>query len=707
MKKLMLLLLTLATLISSSCTVIDKTPVGSLLFTSVRKSFYCSSGAITSAIKPIERDDPNYAKSTWCRRIQLNDEQYYQEKGSFLFYLDPVGDISQYIETGYLRFYISVPQSMTLQISMNNENWTSTARYSFFIDTEKTVEGFNEIRIPFKSLLENASASFDPTKVKNINLFVPEDATAETFLSPGQQIHIMPFEFWSDKPAAADPYEYVNKFYCGSGNKIEVWDKNGILPESIVVNAYQNTLDTEQANTILQQKVPGAELQDLYTIQLINDMTRVVSVYDLTGEVEIAIPEGSISQNDSLRVMVIGQEQTKEVPTYHQDGFLIIRTDTMGDFVFFTGDGEVETTQEEVPNYLSVRIDVNHPGIPGYDAEYTFKVMEYSGGSIKLLNEKDYTLFCNIPEIKFENAKATVPAEFKDNTSIQGVKIYAQKNDNPDITGYYPLMIKNWSMTFQDEFDGTELDESKWPYAKNVWNPVSDIGQGKTMAESRDAIYVEDGKCTLRIESGEGKEVYHQGQLAGPADFVYGGMSTENAFSQHFGCFTTSVKLPVGTSAGNNAAFWLLIQDEGYATSYFFRYRNTSENRNYYCGEIDIMECSTAWNPDQYQITEHFWDKDTLEHDSDFIAYMDQNLFNGEYAEVSCVWTENALYYYYNGKVVKAVKNIEAYEDSEAYILWDFYGGGYGAENATWVGSFTEDDLDKMNISIDYVRVYQ
>ena len=85
MKKLMLLLLTLATLISSSCTVIDKTPVGSLLFTSVRKSFYCSSGAITSAIKPIERDDPNYAKSTWCRRIQLNDEQYYQEKGSFLF----------------------------------------------------------------------------------------------------------------------------------------------------------------------------------------------------------------------------------------------------------------------------------------------------------------------------------------------------------------------------------------------------------------------------------------------------------------------------------------------------------------------------------------------------------------------------------------------------------------------------------------------
>ena len=40
------------------------------------------------------------------------------------------------------------------------------------------------------------------------------------------------------------------------------------------------------------------------------------------------------------------------------------------------------------------------------------------------------------------------------------------KHDKIDITEYYPLIIKNCSMMFHDESDGTELDESKWPYAK-------------------------------------------------------------------------------------------------------------------------------------------------------------------------------------------------------------------------------------------------
>ena len=158
MKKIILTVLILTTLFSASCSVSDTNEKSELLFSSVRKSFYCASGAITSAIKPIERDDPNFSKASWCRRLQLNDEEtYYQNKGSFLFYLDPEGDISDYIQTGYLRFFIDVPKSMYLQLSVNNENWASTPKYTFFADTEKAVDGFIEIIIPFKDLIANAS----------------------------------------------------------------------------------------------------------------------------------------------------------------------------------------------------------------------------------------------------------------------------------------------------------------------------------------------------------------------------------------------------------------------------------------------------------------------------------------------------------------------------------------------------------------------
>lgn len=694
--------------VTCSCSIIDKRPKSDLLFSSSRKGFYCSSSAITSAIKPLERDDPNYVKSSWSRRLQLNDpDEYYQQKNSFLFYVDPFGDLSKYTQTGYLRFFINLPKSTNLMISLSNENWAATGKYQFNVNVSKAENGYVEIIIPFKELIKNASNNFDVTKIKYINLFVPENASSETFLSQGEQIHITPFEFWSELPTPPKIHDYINKFYCGNGNKIEVWDRNGVLPESIVVNAFENTLDINVSKDILLQQINHANVISLYTIHLINDTYRSVSKYDLTDEIEIAIPLDKIIYNRYVRAIVIGEETVKEVNLRTENGYLIIQTDTMGDFVFFTGEGQIISTQNEKKETLRVQIDVNHPGIPNYDAEYTVRVYSLLNSQTTKLNTDEFTIYCNISEIIIDKDKICVPASFKDKITIQGVKLYAMKNNDHTIKGFYPLMIKNWSLTFNDEFNGTELDENKWPYDKNIWNPLTDIGRGKTIAASRDAIQIQDGKCILKVDKGTGKKCYHQGNLLEETDYVFSEISTQNAFSQQFGCFTMNVKLPYGTRAGNNTAFWLLIQDEGYATSYFYRYRDTAINKNNYCAEIDIMECSTEWEPIQYQVTEHFWDKDTLKHSSDAIIYTNENLFNGEYAEVSCVWTENALYSYYNGKIVKVVKNIEAYEDSEAYIILSFYGSGYGQENTTWVGSFTDSDIDKMQVSVNHVRAYK
>ena len=183
-------------------------------------------------------------------------------------------------------------------------------------------------------------------------------------------------------------------------------DRNGVLPESIVVNAFENTLDINVSKDILLQQINHANVISLYTIHLINDTYRSVSKYDLTDEIEIAIPLDKIIYNRYVRAIVIGEETVKEVNLRTENGYLIIQTDTMGDFVFFTGEGQIISTQNEKKETLRVQIDVNHPGIPNYDAEYTVRVLslihifftpfrvQHCGG---LVQNKNFRAHCENP----------------------------------------------------------------------------------------------------------------------------------------------------------------------------------------------------------------------------------------------------------------------------------------------------------------------
>lgn len=351
---------------------------------------------------------------------------------------------------------------------------------------------------------------------------------------------------------------------------------------------------------------------------------------------------------------------------------------------------------------LEIRIQQDHPGVVGYDVTYNFNLYYGTEYDKEMLPVSDYTLSCAEEEIAIDGNKVTVPASFKDNTDVDGVKIYASYRG---LTTYYLLMIKNWTLTFEDNFDGDSLDPEKWASNEGKYAEVQDLG-GKTSAPSDDAATVEDGNLVLRILPAEGHNVTSFGEPI-DVDFITPRVTTQDKFDQRFGLYMSSMKLPGGTTAGCNSAFWLLPASGGWGKT-FFATQRYGRNAGFAVGEIDTIEYSPAWEPTQYQINTHWWDSLTyVKGGADFhVVVEDDTLGDGSYINVATVWTENSLYTYYNGELYDAIQNLEAYEGETAYMLYTVGAAGYG-DTVQWAGSFTEDDLDDLVTYVDYCRAYK
>jgi beta-glucanase (GH16 family) len=139
---------------------------------------------------------------------------------------------------------------------------------------------------------------------------------------------------------------------------------------------------------------------------------------------------------------------------------------------------------------------------------------------------------------------------------------------------------QEWNLVWSDEFDGAELDASKW--SPNIWAPrkVNDEDQAYTDREKN--LRIEDGMLVIEAhkEDYEGGS-YTSGRVhsAGKGDFLYGR-------------FEVRAKLPRGQ--GSWPAIWMLPSDP-------YKYSSTCEDGEDWqgssvcdawpnSGEIDIME---------------------------------------------------------------------------------------------------------------------
>jgi len=244
----------------------------------------------------------------------------------------------------------------------------------------------------------------------------------------------------------------------------------------------------------------------------------------------------------------------------------------------------------------------------------------------------------------------------------------------------------NWKLIWQDEFNGTKLDTSKW----NVL-----IRENSKHNELQyyvpDEVYVENG--VLRIRSRIRKY--------GSKEYTSGRLDTKGKFAPVYGRFEIRAKLPRGK--GLWPAHWLYPQDRDWKMEKMMqdavangKERLIPEERPWYT-EIDIMEF-LGHEPNILYGTIHYcsfdgtsrsssgtW-KSTIDYTKDFHIY-------------SLEWEPDSIRWFIDGHRIHATTN--GIPHKPHYLIINTAIGG------SWPGNPDSTTTFPQFHDIDYVRIFQ
>ena len=341
--------------------------------------------------------------------------------------------------------------------------------------------------------------------------------------------------------------------------------------------------------------------------------------------------------------------------------------------------------ESEESDALVIELDGWHPGVVGYDVQYTIHTYmnDYYAGY------KNFTFSASDPDVTFTGNKVNIPWAVR----LKGEPItvtVTHKKTGAERSLEIP--VHNWEMTFSDEFEGDQLDGTKWStFEHGVYTSVSVRGHNATISDGKLHLWIRKEKITMHGKTFEYSDA---------------GVSTYGKFTQKYGLFTCSMKCPTQTSV--NSAFWMIPQG-AYSRVYMF-YDKLNPMSG--CSELDFIEYSAHWG-NSYSIGEHYYDTsaDLFHHTK---SKMTEDLGfspTEQFAEYACAWMPDAMYYYCNGKLMFTTTGMvdrgtaKDWEGKPGYIILTL--GMYPPEN-TWCGPFNFTDEDfPIGLEVDYVRVYQ
>ncbi|MGN0643199.1 MAG: family 16 glycosylhydrolase [Huintestinicola sp.] len=230
---------------------------------------------------------------------------------------------------------------------------------------------------------------------------------------------------------------------------------------------------------------------------------------------------------------------------------------------------------------------------------------------------------------------------------------------------------KSCTLSFEDNFDGTELDLSKWERCpeykrcdlKNYWDD--------------DMSYL-DGKGNLVLETSYDADT---------GKFLSGAVRTRGIFEQAYGYF--EIRCDINNVPGYWTAFWLMGDSV-----------NSPENGGVDGTEIDIYE-SPYYKTSEIQNTLN-WDGYGSEHKYEGKITKIKDVYKG-YHTFSLLWTEEEYVFYVDGNVTwrTDAKKAEGTCSVPLYMK-------ISSEEGTWAGMPNGPDKNLLpdHMLVDYVRVY-
>ncbi|MDO4562362.1 MAG: glycoside hydrolase family 16 protein [Clostridia bacterium] len=237
---------------------------------------------------------------------------------------------------------------------------------------------------------------------------------------------------------------------------------------------------------------------------------------------------------------------------------------------------------------------------------------------------------------------------------------------------------EEYSLVFNDDFEGTELDTTKWSYNYS-WGPTHNHG-GYCVPEN---VIVENGILKLKGENikqpeSEGKVAQFSGQSI-PVNYTTGAVNTHHKWNFNYGYFEGSFKMPKGK--GLWPAFWML--KDGWPP------------------EIDMFEILCS-KPRQVLTNYHYgpsWDNTG----SFYQAHGDVGVdLTEDFHTYGYKWTPTSMSWYFDGKQLgKTYTDKSRISESDGmYIIINLAIDGWdGAPDTTtpWPAYF----------ECDWVRVWQ
>jgi beta-glucanase (GH16 family) len=273
--------------------------------------------------------------------------------------------------------------------------------------------------------------------------------------------------------------------------------------------------------------------------------------------------------------------------------------------------------------------------------------------------------------------------------TISFVLLFTSCSNDEEIGGcVFPESLEAYSLVWEDEFEGEEIDASKWTFEIGDGCDRGICGWGNNelqwYTDRPENAYVSNGRLIMRAR----KEIplYLNEHLYTSARMV-----TKNKGDWKYGRIDVRAKLPFGD--GLWPAIWMLPTDTIYGIW------PTS-------GEIDIMELIGS-NPSQVLGTIHFGQDFARRRSVSAYYDLESGTFNDDYHVFSVLWSEDCIQFMVDGQ-----------KYGEPNTRTTTLPGGWPFDNAFHMilniavggdlpGNPTSQTVFPQVMEVDYVRVYQ
>ncbi len=234
--------------------------------------------------------------------------------------------------------------------------------------------------------------------------------------------------------------------------------------------------------------------------------------------------------------------------------------------------------------------------------------------------------------------------------------------------------LPGWKLMWNDEFNGTKIDTSKWEYEVNGDGGGNNELQYYTANSSNS--YLDNGALIIcaQKENYEGKQ------------YTSARMNTKYRGDWKYGRFEIRAKLPYGK--GLWPAIWMLPTDNSYG--------GWPKS-----GEIDIMEClgDNTW---KVYGTIHCADANGnhVQFGGNYSLPLDSASFAGSFHVFAVEWDSTSIQWFVDSIKYYSVIRSSPF-DQRFYLILNVAIGG------DWPGSPNEFTTFPQMMVVDYVRIYQ